>query len=115
MQLYFSPVSYTRAPPNTRPLMNPDPFSAFLLGVSNCRPSSRGYLKIRSTDPCEAPEIQPDYLASDADVQALLEGVRFIRRLADMPALKKIITREIRSEEHTSEPQSLMRLSTAVF
>lgn len=95
MQLYFSPVSYTRAPAGTRPLMNPDPFPAFLLGVSNCRPYSRGTVHIRSGDPREAPGIQPNYLADERDLQALLRGVRFIRRLAEAPALKDIITREI--------------------
>jgi choline dehydrogenase len=95
MQLYFSPVSYTRAPAGTRPLMNPDPFPAFLLGVSNCRPHSQGTVRIRSTDPYEAPEIQPNYLADERDLQALLRGVKFIRRLAEAPALRDIITEEI--------------------
>ncbi|MGB3425378.1 MAG: GMC family oxidoreductase N-terminal domain-containing protein [Castellaniella sp.] len=95
MQLYFSPVSYTRAPAGTRPLMNPDPFPAFLLGVSNCRPYSRGTVHIRSGDPHAAPRIQPNYLADDRDLQALLRGVRFIRRLAGAPALRDIIAREI--------------------
>lgn len=31
LQLFFSPVSYTEAPPGKRPLMNPDPFPGFLL------------------------------------------------------------------------------------
>jgi choline dehydrogenase len=109
VQLYFSPVSYTRAPPNKRPLMNPDPFSAFLLGVSNSRPSSRGYLRIRSADPCEPPEIQPNYLATDEDVQTLLHGVRFIRTLADMPALREVITEEIRPGPACHDEAQLIR------
>lgn len=40
MQLFFSPVSYTKAPPGKRPLMNPDPFAAFLLGVQPTRPTA---------------------------------------------------------------------------
>lgn len=35
LQLYFSPVSYTRAPAGTRPLMSPDRFRGFLLGVQS--------------------------------------------------------------------------------
>ena len=44
MQLYFSPVSYLRAVPGRRQLMTPDPFPGMLLGLSNCRPTSRGWL-----------------------------------------------------------------------
>lgn len=96
LQLYFSPLSYTRAPAGTRPLMHPDPFPAFLLGVSNCRPQSRGQIRIRSRDPREAPMIQPAYLSEPADVQELLEGVKHIRRLAAMPALAAVIEQEMR-------------------
>lgn len=96
IQLYFSPVSYTRAPPGKRPLMNPDPFSAFLLGVSNCRPTSRGSINIRSSNPFDNPEINPNYLTTDHDVSELLEGVKFLRRMADTAPLKNIILEEIR-------------------
>lgn len=109
MQLYFSPVSYTRAPPDTRPLMNPDPFPAFLLGVSNCKPKSRGYLKVRSADPFASPEIQPNYLSGDEDIRAMLEGVRFIRRLASMPALKAVIIDELRPGAHCQSDEDLVR------
>ncbi|MGB3275079.1 MAG: GMC family oxidoreductase N-terminal domain-containing protein [Castellaniella sp.] len=109
MQLYFSPVSYTRAPAGTRPLMNPDPFPAFLLGVSNCRPHSRGTVRIRSGDPREAPEIQPNYLADERDLQALLRGVGFIRRLAGTPALRDIITQEIQPGADCASDEDLVR------
>ncbi len=94
LQLYFSPVSYTRAPAGTRPLMNPDPFSAFMLGVSNCRPKSRGRIAISSADPSVAPRIQANYLAEDADVQELLAGIKLIRRMAQSPTFKELISEE---------------------
>lgn len=95
IQLYFSPVSYLKAPPRTRPLMNPDPYSAFLLGYSACRPTSRGFLQIRSADPFAAPEIHPNYLATDNDIQDMLDGSRLMRRLAATPALSSIIAEEL--------------------
>jgi len=42
LQLYFCPMSYTRAPSNTRPMVTPDAFPGFLLGFNPCRPTSRG-------------------------------------------------------------------------
>lgn len=95
MQLFFSPVSYTKSPPGKRPLMNPDPFSGFLTGAQPTRPTSRGYLEIRSASPFEAPVIHPNYLSTDFDMQEMIEGMRFLRKLAEAPALADIIEYEI--------------------
>lgn len=96
LQLYFSPVSYIKAPPGKRPLMNPDPYPGFLLGYSTCRPRSRGWLQIRSPDPLAPPEIHPAYLSDPGDVTDMLEGSRFMRRLAATPALAAVIAEELR-------------------
>lgn len=95
LQLYFSPVSYTRAPEGKRPLMSPDPFPGFLLGFSPCRPTSRGSVVARSPDPFVAPEIRPNYLDTGEDREAMLEGAHFIRRLAETPAMRAVIEAEV--------------------
>ena len=95
MQLFFSPVSYTKAPPGRRPLMNPDPFSGFLTGAQPTRPTSRGFLEIKSANPFEAPAIHPNYLSTEFDRQEMIEGMRFLRKLAEAPALADIIESEI--------------------
>jgi choline dehydrogenase len=96
MQLYFSPLSYLKAPPGKRPLMNPDPYSAFMIGISHCRPASRGYLEITSADPLTPPAIHPGYLADESDLEEMLDGVRFLRRLAAAPALAAVIEAELK-------------------
>jgi choline dehydrogenase len=95
MQLYFSPLSYTRAPKGKRPLMSPDPFPGFLLSAQPCRPESRGHLEIRSPDPFEAPRIVPNSLATDHDIAELVEGARFLRTLAATPSLAAVIAEEM--------------------
>ncbi|MGD9804978.1 MAG: GMC family oxidoreductase [Hyphomicrobiaceae bacterium] len=45
------------------------------------RPDSKGYVRIRSTDPFEAPMIQPNYLAEEGDRRVLLAAMRLARRL----------------------------------
>jgi choline dehydrogenase len=70
MQLYFSPLTYERTPPGIRPLMHPDPFPGFTTSASPCRPTSRGVLEIRSSDPTEPPRIQPNYLTTEHDVRS---------------------------------------------
>ncbi|GMG82009.1 GMC family oxidoreductase N-terminal domain-containing protein [Paralimibaculum aggregatum] len=98
IQLYFSPVSYTRAPPGTRPMLLPDPFPGFLLGHSPCRPTSEGHLAIRSPDPTMAPAIQPNYLDTEEDRALMRTGDRMLRRIAETPALSGIIARKILPE-----------------
>ncbi|MFN4170522.1 MAG: GMC family oxidoreductase, partial [Pseudorhodobacter sp.] len=95
MQLFFSPLSYTKAPPGKRPLMSPDPFPGFLVSAQPTRPTSRGHLTIRSADPFAPPEIHPNYLATDHDRQEMLEATRLLRDLAATPALSAIIDAEI--------------------
>ncbi len=95
LQLYFSPVSYTQTPLADRRLLNPDPFSAFLLSFNSCRPTSRGTVQIVSADPFAYPVIQPNYLSTAQDVAEAVVGTRILRQLAQTAPLSDIITAEI--------------------
>ena len=95
LQLYFSPVSYTQTPLSARKLLNPDPFSAFLLSFNACRPTSRGHIRIASASAFEPPSIQPNYLSSEQDVAEALVGCRLLRTLSRTAPLADIITEEI--------------------
>jgi choline dehydrogenase len=95
MQLYFSPLSYTRVPAGVRPLMRPDPFPGFLLSAQPCRPSSRGRIEIASSDFREAPAIHPNSLSDGRDLEALLVGSRLLRRLSQTAPLSAAIADEM--------------------
>jgi choline dehydrogenase len=95
LQLYFSPVSYTQTPLAARKLLNPDPFSAFLLSFNPCRPSSRGHLALRSADPLQHPVIQPNYLSTEHDIAEVLAGNRLLRKIAASRPLADMITEEL--------------------
>lgn len=95
IQLYFSPVSYTRAAPGKRALMKPDPFPGFLLGINPCKPTSRGHLAIRSADPFAPPEMHPNYLATEHDRDMMRQGLRLARRIAGTKAFLHVIDAEI--------------------
>ncbi|MBV9977329.1 MAG: GMC family oxidoreductase N-terminal domain-containing protein [Hyphomicrobiales bacterium] len=96
MQLYFSPLSYEKTPPGTRALLRPDPFPGFITSVSPCRPTSRGHVEIRSRNPLASPAIQPNSLATSEDLDQLLAGARFLRKLAATASLSQVITEELR-------------------
>ncbi len=108
MQLYFSPLSYMRAVPGKRALTQPDTFAGFSLSAQPCRPDSRGFLALRGPDPLLAPRIVPNSLATQHDRDELLEATRFLRTLADAPALREVIDREILPGPSVQTEQHLM-------
>ena len=95
LQLYFSPLSYTRAPVGTRPLITPDPFPGFLLGFNPCKPTSTGNIHIQSNNPFDAPAIQPDYLTTEHDRHLMLEGMRLMRRYTSTESMQQLVEEEI--------------------
>lgn len=64
-------------------------FPAITPSVCNLRPSSRGWVRIRSRDPHAAPEIRPNYLATDEDRRIAVEGLRYTRRIMAAQALQR--------------------------
>ncbi len=95
LQLYFSPLTYSRAPAGKRPLMRPDPFPGLQIGCNPCRPTSRGHLAIRPNDPEGPPEIHPRYLDTEEDWQASVAGIHLIRRIAAAPSLAGVLEEEL--------------------
>ncbi len=95
MQLYFQAFSTVIPGVGERPILSPDPFAGFSIGLSNCRTLSRGEVMIRSGDPFLAPKITANAFSDERDVEEMLDAVKYIRKLADMPAMKAIIEQEI--------------------
>jgi choline dehydrogenase len=96
MQLYMQAFSTLLPKAGERPLTNPDPFSGFSIGLSNCRPTSRGSIEIRSPDAAVHPRIVANAYGTPEDVQEMLEAVKFIRKIAAQPALAPLIAEELR-------------------
>jgi choline dehydrogenase len=59
---------------------------AFGVHVCALRPESRGFVALRSTDPNDAPLIQPNYLSAPNDLRTLREGMKIARRVVAQPA-----------------------------
>lgn len=95
VQLYFQAISTTMAKAGTRPLTDPDPFPGYAIGLSSTRPTSRGSILIRTTDPFQHPSITANAHGTPEDVEAMLAGVKLIRRIAAQPALANITAEEL--------------------
>jgi len=71
-------------------------FSGCTYSVCQLRPESRGYVRIKSTNPFEAPSMQPHYLSTDRDRRTAVAGVKFARRIAATEPMKSLMAREFR-------------------
>ena len=82
IQLTFTPASYREGMQGqleTEPGMTSAPWQQ--------RPESRGYVRLKSADPFEQPEIQPNYLTEETDRRVLVAAMRLARRLLKSDAL----------------------------
>jgi choline dehydrogenase len=95
MQLYFQAFSTVIPKNGERPILTPDPWPGFSIGLSNCRPTSRGSIMIRSNNPLDYPKILPNAYSTEQDVAEMLAAVKFVRRIASMPAMAEIIEEEV--------------------
>ena len=79
-------------------------FSGFTASVCQLRPESRGSLRIRSADPTVPPEIRINYLATETDRTAVVEGLKILRRILQAPGAQALRGRGGRSRRRRSPP-----------
>jgi choline dehydrogenase-like flavoprotein len=89
IQIHFIPFSTDKMGENLHP------FSGFTASVCQLRPESRGSLKIRSADPSAPPEIRINYLATETDRAAFIDGMQILRKILAAPALKAYCVDEV--------------------
>jgi choline dehydrogenase len=89
IQIHFLPFSTDRMGEKLHS------FSAFSASVCQLRPESRGSLRIKSADPAAAPEIRINYLATETDRAAFIDGIKILRKILAAPALKPYAVDEI--------------------
>jgi choline dehydrogenase len=87
----------------------PMPPNVFCLVPCLVRVQSRGALRLTTAEPDGPLEIQPNFLAEQADVDALVAGVELGLDLAAQPAYRDLIGRWV------APPERLSRNSTVAF
>lgn len=70
-------------------------FPGFTASYYQLRPESTGHIHIRSASPQEAPDIWCNYLATETDRRANIDGLRQLRQIMDSPAMAGYRKREI--------------------
>lgn len=95
MQLYFQAFSTVLPRAGERPILSPDPWPGFSIGLSNCRPTSVGHIAICSADPLVPPRIVANAFSTVHDVEEMLDAVKFLRRIAAQEPIRAITEEEM--------------------
>ncbi len=83
-------------------------FSGFTLSICQLRPESRGYVRIKSADPFEAPSMQPNYLDTDLDRRTAVAGMRSARAIAQSAAMSPFVKREVKPGVEADTDEALL-------
>jgi len=81
-------------------------YEAYAL-VFHMKPLSTGTVRVRSTDPREAPVVERGYLSRDEDLTTLLDGIDVARRLAATAPLRELLAEEIHPGQ--TDPERYVR------
>jgi len=107
IQIHFLPFSTDRMGEKLHP------FSGFTASVCQLRPESRGSLRIRSADPTAPPEIRINYLATETDRNANVEGLKILRKILHAPALSPFVVEEVDPGKKVSTDEELLSYARA--
>jgi choline dehydrogenase len=72
----------------------PPSFPGFTAAACNLRPTSRGYVRIKSGDPLAHPAIRYNYLSTPEDQRVAVDSIRLTRRIVRAPAMAKFAPEE---------------------
>jgi choline dehydrogenase len=111
LQFLFSPALWIGS------AIAPDiPGFTFILCLVN--PQSRGTVTLQSANPADPPVIQVNYLQHQADLQALVKGIKITRQLAHADAFADIMDKELAPGTEISSDEAIaayIRQSATTF
>lgn len=85
------------------------PVSGMTASVCNLRPESRGHIELRSADPEDAPKIFANYLATKHDMNTMIEGVKKVREIFKMQAIKTFDAVELAPGEACTKDEDIQQ------
>lgn len=89
LQCVFTPGSYAAGK-----VYILDDYPGVTAGAWQHRPESHGWVRARSADVFDDPEINPNYLSDPMDIRVHLGGMRLIRRMLNTPELSRFLEAE---------------------
>ncbi|WP_339765092.1 GMC family oxidoreductase N-terminal domain-containing protein [uncultured Sulfitobacter sp.] len=86
-------------------------FPAMTVSVCNLNPTSRGHVRIASSDFRDAPKITPNYLDSEDDRKVAAESLRQVRDIMAQPAMQPYAPQEHKPGVQYQSDEDLARLA----
>jgi choline dehydrogenase len=94
-------------------------FPAFTASVCNLRPTSRGHVRLASSDSYAAPRITPNYLSTAEDRKTAASALALTRRIVAAPALARYQPEEFKPGSHYQSEDELAQaagmIGTTIF
>ena len=94
-------------------------FNAITPAVCNLRPTSRGHVRIKTSQPEEYPAITLNYLSTEEDRKIAVDGLKFTRRIMAAKALNKFKPLEWKPGPEVTTEEELYKaagdLGTTIF
>ena len=90
LQMTFSPASYKEG---VQSQLDDEP--GFTVAAWQQRPESLGWVKTRSADPFDKPQINPNYLDDPLDRDIVVKGMKLARNMMHAPALAPYFDHEV--------------------
>ena len=103
LQFIFTPASYKEGRHGVL-----DDHPGFTLAAWQHRPQSKGWVRTRSSDPFQAPEIQPNYLDDEADRRVTIEAMKLARKLMHTDAMRPYFDGEVYPGEELQTDNELL-------
>ncbi len=95
LQMFILPMGYPENQDEPGLHLPPDLSLSLTLMPTMIYPESRGTLRLASTDPFDAPLIDPNYLAEPADLATLVAGMELVRETVAHPEVAPEVGQEV--------------------
>jgi choline dehydrogenase len=92
----------------------PSPFPGFTAAACILRPTSRGYVRIKSADARDNPAILYNYLATPDDQRVAVDSIRLTRRIIAAPALARFGAQEFLPGPNLQTDDELLKAAREV-
>ncbi len=80
----------------------------FMFNFGQCRPESRGELRLRSADPDDKPVIRANYLSAPGDQHAMVAAARLSRRLGRTAPFSDLVLEELAPPPGVSTDEDML-------
>ena len=90
-----------------------DKFPGMTFGPCQLRPESLGTVHITSADPMAAPEIRPNYLATDEDCRVHVAGMRIARQIMQSEVMAPHVAHEMNPGADAASDADLLAYARA--